>query len=105
MDNPILVAGTLVVVVNRIVEAIAQPLRAKKPDLDLFWLMYVSWALSAVLIFTTGANVFPFFAPPYEVAGQVLSAIAIGGGSNILSDVLDKLKASARADEAKAPQT
>jgi len=91
-NDPLTVATTLTLLVNRIVEAVAAPIRARQPNLDLWWLMYVSWGVSAVLIFASGINLLPMF-PQYPVVGQVLTAIAIGGGAGLLSGGLDLVAA------------
>jgi Na+/melibiose symporter-like transporter len=71
---------------NRIIEAVVTPLRAKFPQLDLWWLVYVAWVVGGVLAFFAGINLFEsFFTDP--TVGKLLTAIVVGGGSNLIADV------------------
>ena len=94
IDNadPKVVAVMLVLLANRIVEGIATPLRVKWPNLDLWWLQYVSWLIGGLLVFTSGINLLPVF-PAYPLIGQILTAIVIGGGASITSTLLDVVSA------------
>lgn len=75
------------VLANRLVAALIRPL-FDKYSLDTFWLMFVAWAVSGVLVWLSGANLFAtYFATP--LVGQILTAIVAGGGSNLLHDLTD----------------
>jgi uncharacterized membrane protein HdeD (DUF308 family) len=76
------------ILANRLVEMLVTPV-FDKYKLDKFWLMYVSWVLSGVLVWLTGYNLFATFIPNVLV-GQILTAIVAGGGANLLHDLTDK---------------
>jgi len=84
-------ASFLALAANRIVEAVVAPVKLKWPTLDLWWLMYATWALGGALAYVSGLNLFaeplPGLAP---VVGQVLTALVVGGGSNLLHDVFQR---------------
>jgi len=79
----------LVLVTERITEALAAPLRQKFPNLDLWWLIYVTWIIGGGLVFLAQVNLFSGVFPN-ELVGQILSAILAGGGANLLHDVFDR---------------
>ena len=73
---------------NRLVEALIHPL-FEKYELDKFWLMYIAWVVSGVLVFLADANLFAdIIINP--MIGKVLTAIVAGGGANLLHDLVDK---------------
>lgn len=76
---------SLIVLINRIVEGFFTPI-FDKLEADKTYLMYVSWLVGAAIIFATGLNLFMEIIINPTV-GQVLTAIAVGGGANILYDV------------------
>jgi len=91
----ILQAGFLVLVANRIVEGLIKPL-FDRFDLDSFWLMYVSWVVGGLLAALGEINLFSAILPamiwgilPGRVVGIVLTAIAAGGGANLVNDLVD----------------
>jgi len=78
----------LVVLINRIIAGLFAPILGKL-KLDKIWLMYVSWVFAGYIIFTTGLNLFADMIPDL-IVGQILTAIAVGGGANILHDATDQ---------------
>jgi uncharacterized membrane protein len=70
------------------VNALVVPLFEKK-GWDRFYIMYIAWVVSGVLVGLTGANVFSttFLVP---AAGQVLTALIAGILSNLIADATDK---------------
>lgn len=80
--NPLMVAMFLSVVNERLVEALISPI-FEKFKLDTFYLLYIAWVTGAGIVFLSGVNLFIDFIPN-QVAGQVLTAIVAGGGSNLL---------------------
>ena len=76
------------VLANRLVEALITPV-FEKYELDKFWLMYVAWVFSGVLVFLANVNLFEF-AIPNVFIGKILTAITAGGGSNLLHDLTDR---------------
>jgi len=76
------------VLANRLVEALITPI-FDKYEVDKFWLMYVAWIVSGVLVFLANVNLFEFVMPNVFI-GQILTAIVAGGGSNLLHDLTDR---------------
>lgn len=76
----------MALIANRITEGIAAPLRQRYPDLDTWWLIYVSWVLGGVLVYFAGLNLFAEYFPN-PIIGQLLTAVVVGGGGNILDGV------------------
>ncbi len=81
----------LAIAANRIVEAFVAPVRKRWPALDLWWLVYVTWIVGGVISYLAGINLFAELVPGLPpLAGQVLTALVVGGGSNLLHDLFDK---------------
>lgn len=75
------------VVVNRIVAGGISPIFERK-GWDRFWLMYIAWALAALVIIATGINIFePYI--PIGLIGQIFTAIVVGGLANFQHDRTD----------------
>lgn len=74
---------------NRLVEAVVAPIKLKFPALDMWWLIYVTWLVGGGLCYLAGVNLFAAMLPNV-MAGQVLTALVVGGGSNLLHDVFQK---------------
>jgi hypothetical protein len=85
--SAIAVASFLSIIVNRLIEALIVPL-FNKFQWDKFWLMYVAWGLSAVLVFISGINLFADVLPD-EIVGKLMTALVAGGGANFLHDIFD----------------
>jgi len=84
-------AGFLALVTNRVIEALVKPLKVKWPSLDLWWLIYPSWVLGGLLAWVAGVNLFGTYLPvEAELVGRVLTAVVVGGGSNLIADVFGK---------------
>ena len=91
MEFDVTVLGIVVgmmVLANRLVAALITPI-FDKYELDHFWLMFVAWIISGVLVWLTGVNLFAPYIPD-ALIGQVLTAIVAGGGGNLLHDLTDK---------------
>jgi hypothetical protein len=73
---------------NRLVEALVTPI-FEKYKLEKFWLMYVAWAVSGILVWLSGLNLFVEFMPD-PLVGKILTAIVAGGGANLLHDLTDR---------------
>jgi len=76
------------VLANRLVAMLVLPL-FEKFELDKFWLMYVAWAFSGVLVAFSQVNLFAAYIPN-AIVGLVLTAVVAGGGANLLHDLTDK---------------
>lgn len=73
---------------NRIIEAFVAPLKKRYPDLDLWWLIYVTWVAGGVLSYAAGVNLFAAVVPTLNpTAGLVLTALVVGGGANLIADL------------------
>lgn len=78
----------MMILANRLVDALILPL-FEKYELDKFWLMYLAWVASGVLVWFTGVNLFAEYIPT-PMIGLILTAIVAGGGANMLHDLTDK---------------
>ena len=78
----------LVVVVERVVEGLAAPLRRRWPEVNFWWLVYVAWVVGGVVVWLSGVNLFAGLVVDV-VVGRVLSAVVAGGGANLLHDLFD----------------
>jgi len=58
----------------------------KRYGLDGWWLVPISWVTGGLLMFGTGINLFEWLFPVKWV-GVLLSAVVVGGGSNMLHQV------------------
>jgi hypothetical protein len=85
------IAAFLSMVANRLVEGVAQPLKLKFPTLDTWWLVYVSWVVGGLLAYLSGINLFSAYISDYPIAGQILTAIVVGGGANLIKDLFPRL--------------
>lgn len=79
------VAVFLSVVANRLVEALIVPL-IDKLKIDRFWLLYLAWLVSGVIVGIGQVNLFSGYIPD-ETAGRVLTIVVCGGGSNFIADL------------------
>lgn len=84
-------ASFLALAVKSIVQALAEPVKKKYPDLDMWWLIYVTWVIGGALSFVAKINIFsPILPEMPAVLGLVLTAIVTGGGSSLIYDIFDK---------------
>ena len=97
MPNLLYTALFLVIVANRLTEALLVPffrwlnsylVLTGRPKLDGIVLMYSSWALTAAIVALSGINLFAAYIPS-ELSGQVLTAITCGGGANFVADLFN----------------
>jgi hypothetical protein len=66
-----------------LVNYLADPVRQKWPELDLWWLVYVSLATGIALSWVSGANLYTDFIAD-TLASRIVTALTIGGGSNLV---------------------
>lgn len=90
-QDQVTVALLFVFVANRVAEALLAPAKKKYLDHDFWWFQYVSWVLAGGLLWLANVNLFPVFGN--ALVGRAVTAVALGGGASILSDILDFLKA------------
>ena len=81
------IALFLSVVANRLTEAVVKPLKIKFPALDLWWLIYPTWVLGGGLAWIAGVDLFAAYFPQAGLVGRLLTAVLVGGGSNLIADV------------------
>lgn len=72
----------------KIVDYFATPARQKFPDVDFWWLIYVALATGAVVAWFANVNLFADVIVN-ELAGRILTAVLVGGGSSLIHDVFD----------------
>lgn len=78
----------LALVSNRLIEAFVAPIKQKFPKADLWWLVYVAWVVGGALSFAAGVNLFATLLPSLNATvGLVLTALVVGGGANLISDL------------------
>ena len=89
----------LMVAIKSIIDAIKEPAvkyaKSKGKELDLWWMVYVTWVIGGVLTALTGLDVYtPIIESVGQVfpypAGLILTAITIGGGSSLVYNIFDK---------------
>lgn len=86
--EPLAIAAFLSVVANRLVEALIVPI-FDKLKIDKFWLLYVAWVVAGAIVALSGVNIFGSYIPD-QTAGQFLTIIVAGGGSNLIADLFAK---------------
>ena len=85
-----LVVGVLLAVVNtKLIDYLAAPLKQKFPDLDLWWLLYVSLVTGFAIGWFGNVNLFAAYVENV-LLGRVLSSLLVGGGSSLIYDIFDK---------------
>lgn len=89
--NSVALAGFLALVNERLVEHfVGKPLEINLPTVNRWWLIYVALVTGALLGWTTGVNIFGALPIPVLV-GRILTALVIGGGSQLLHLILGAL--------------
>lgn len=72
-----------------IVNYLREPIALRFPELDLWWMVYVSYATGVALSLIAGINLFAAYIPNV-LAGQIVTALVVGGGSNLIYQVFGK---------------
>jgi len=81
-------AALFLAVINKaLVDYIVAPIRQKFPETDMWWIVYVALVTGVVIGWISGVNIMGEMLP--QVAGRVLTAIFVGGGSSLIHDVFD----------------
>jgi len=83
------IAFLLAVANNAIVDYLANPVRKRYPDFDLWFLPYVAFATGGVIAYIADVNLFAFIPGLVAVPGRLLTAAVIGGGSGLIHKVFD----------------
>lgn len=80
------VATFLSLAANRIIEAIVRPIKENLDiDTSWWWLIYVSWVFGGALAWLAGLHLYADYIPDYPIVDQVLTAITVGGGANLIN--------------------
>lgn len=79
-------AVLLAVVVKAVLDRLAEPLRLKFPQLDLWWFDYLSMIFGGLAAWFAGINLFSGHFSNATL-GLILTAACVGGGANLLNAV------------------
>jgi uncharacterized BrkB/YihY/UPF0761 family membrane protein len=93
LTNPITLALFLSIVNKAIIDAIFTPVKLKFPNLDTWWIIYVAWVTGGVISYLCQIDVFSSLVqtmPP--VLGLILTAVLVGGGSNLVDKFSNLMK-------------
>lgn len=86
----VLANGVFLAVTNTaIINYLAEPARQRKPEIDLWWLLYVALITGFLIAWFAQVNLF-VAQIPNEVLGRILSGILVGGGSSLIHNVFDQ---------------
>ena len=83
------VTAFLSLVNTTIVDYLLQPIKEKFPNLETWWMVYVSLLTGGLLVWFSQVNLFLSYMPDITV-GRILTAIVAGGGSNLLYRVFNR---------------
>ena len=82
------VAFLLAVANKAVIGYLAEPIRKRFPNLDLWWLTYVSFATGVLIGYLANVNLFES-AGLVGLSGRILTACVIGGGASLIHDIFD----------------
>ena len=89
IDENVLAMAFLLSVANKaLIDYIAEPVRKRFPEVDLWWLPYVALVSGGVIGYLANINLF-IPAQLVGLAGRLLTAAVIGGGSSLLHNITD----------------
>lgn len=72
-----------------VVNYLAEPVRRRWPEADLWWLLYAALATGFTISWFGGVNLFEAYVAN-ELLGRILSGILVGGGSSLIHNVFDQ---------------
>ncbi len=82
-------AVLLSVAIKAIVNALKEPFAKRFPEVDLWWVFYVSFGLGAVCAWFGKIDLYvEIVADP--ILSRLLTAATIGGGASMIHDIFDK---------------
>jgi hypothetical protein len=73
----------------QLVNYLADPARQHWPNLNMWWLQYVSLVTGMAISIVSKFNIFPATEP---ITGLILTGLLLGAGSKFIYDYLDKSK-------------
>jgi len=82
------VAFLLAVANKAVIGYLAEPIRKRFPNLDLWWLTYLSFATGVLIGYLANVNLFEHTGL-VGLSGRILSACVIGGGASLIHDIFD----------------
>ena len=82
------IAFLLAVANKAVISYLAEPIRKRWPNLDLWWLTYVSFGTGVLIGYLSNVNLFETTGL-VGLPGRILTACVIGGGASLLHDVFD----------------
>lgn len=89
--NQIALALFLAVINESVVEAFVAPAKIKFPKVDFWWVIYVAWVTGGLVSYFAGVNLFVELNTKLPmIEGQVLTAVLVGGGSSLISNVFGR---------------
>lgn len=71
-----------------IVNYVIEPVKKRYPDIDFWWLQYVSLATGVALSWFAEVNAFAQM--PNEILARILTGLLVGGGSSLIYNIFDK---------------
>lgn len=81
---------SLAVLNTKLVDYFFEPLKRKFPDVDWFFIQYVSAATGIAIGVVSGLNLFTLMVPTMApILGRILTAVLIGAGSSVIHDWVD----------------
>ena len=93
--EPFVVGLFLSVTNQKIVDYLAAPFRAKFPDYDFWWLLYVALATGAAIAWFAEINLFGAYVSNVLLS-RVLSCVLVGGGSSLIHDIFNNGNVTAK---------
>ena len=76
----------LAILVKALLDFLAAPLRARWPEIDLWWFDYLALVAGAAVAWLAPLNLLTGYVTS-ELLARVLSALLIGGGAKLINDV------------------
>lgn len=82
------IAFLLAVANKAVISYLAEPIKQKFPDLDLWWITYVAFGTGVLIGFLSNVNLFEATGL-VGLSGRILTACVIGGGASLIHDIFD----------------
>lgn len=87
------VALLLAVTNQKIIDFLIEPVRKHFPDMDLWWVTYLSLVTGVLITMLSNVNLFgTFLSADSALAGRVLTGILVGGGASLIHDIFDNIQ-------------
>ena len=90
VKEQVLAMAFLLAVANKaLVDYLANPIRQRFPDLNLWFLPYIAFVTGGIIAYVANVNLFDFVPGLTGLAGRVLTSAVVGGGAGLIHDVFD----------------